>query len=62
MSLKYVSKSWSKENIGLTLGLDGHLTINEEEKVEALNSFIASVFNRNTRSGAARTSELEDHD
>lgn len=62
MSLKYVSKSWPKENIGLTLGLDGHLTINEEEKVEALNSFIASVFNRNTRSGAARTSELEDHD
>lgn len=33
------SKRSSKENIGLILGLDGHITSKEEKTVEAFNAF-----------------------
>ncbi|GAB0209165.1 mitochondrial enolase superfamily member 1 [Grus japonensis] len=61
---KYVnSKRRSKENIGLILVEDGHLTNRDEEKAETFNDFFfASVFNNTDRHQAARSSESEDHD
>ncbi|KAK4828514.1 hypothetical protein QYF61_026936 [Mycteria americana] len=50
------SKRRSKENIGLILVEDGHLTDRDEEKAEAF------IFNNTDRPWAARSSELEDHD
>jgi len=48
---KYInSKMRSKENIGLILAADGHLTNRDEEKAEAFNAFFASVFNNTDRS------------
>ena len=48
--LKYVnSKRRSKENIGLILVEDGHLTNRDEEKAEAFNAFFASVFSSTSR-------------
>jgi len=44
---KYInSKRRSKENIGLILVEDGHLTNGDEEKAEAFNAFFAPFFNK----------------
>jgi len=61
--LKYAnSKRRSKENIGLTLVEDGHLTNRDEEKAEAYSVlFFASVFNNTDRPWANQFPELEDH-
>ncbi|GAB0209474.1 mitochondrial enolase superfamily member 1 [Grus japonensis] len=56
------SKRRSRENIGLILDEDGHLTNRDEEKVEAFNTFFASVFNNTDRPWAAWSYELEDHE
>ncbi|KAK4826952.1 hypothetical protein QYF61_012801 [Mycteria americana] len=56
------SKRRSKENTGLILVEDGHLTNRDEEKGEAFNAFFASVFNNTDRAWTAWSSELEDHD
>lgn len=57
---KYVNKKRRpKENIGLILVEDGHLTSRNEEKAEAFN---ASVLKINDRFWAACSSALEDHD
>ena len=60
---KYVnSKRRSKENIGLILVEDGHLTNRDEEKAEAFNAVFASVFNNTDRPWAAQSPELEDYE
>ena len=55
------SKRRSKENIGLILVEDGHLTNRDEEKTEAFNVFFASVFSNIGRPWTAWSPESEDH-
>lgn len=58
---KYVnSKRRSKEKTGPVLVEDGHLTNRDEEKAEAFNVILASVFNNTGRPWTARSSRSED--
>lgn len=54
------SKRRSKEKTGPVLVEDGHLTNRDEEKAEAFNVILASVFNNTGRPWTARSSRLED--
>ncbi|GAB0208399.1 mitochondrial enolase superfamily member 1 [Grus japonensis] len=56
------NKRRSKENIGLILVEDVHLTNRDEEKAEAFNAVFASIFNHTDRPWATRSPESGDHD
>ena len=60
---KYVNnKRRLRENIGLLLAEDGHLTNRDTDKAEMLNAFFVSVFNTDDGLRDPGCPELEDHD
>lgn len=60
---KYVnSKKRYRENIGLVLIEDGHLTDRNRKAAESVKAFFASVFNNTERPWAAWSLESENHE
>ena len=55
-------KRRTKENIGLLLDGEGHLTDKDTGKAETFNAFFASVFNADDGLWDPRCPELEDRD
>jgi len=59
--VKYVSSSQgNRDNIGLLLDKDGHLTNRDADKAETFNAFFAPVFNTDAGLWDRCSPELED--